>query len=85
VRALAARRIPLVLGDAARLSAALPVAFTSPLEALVVSASGRFLAGMGFEADLVTASRVGADRAVPVLAGSERTGSGRLYRFVASP
>jgi len=85
VRALSTRRQPLALEDAARLSASLPVAFASPLEALAASASGRFLRGMGFEADLVVASRVGADRTVPVLQGSERTRAGRLYRFVALP
>lgn len=85
VRALAARGRPLALGDAARLSASLPLAFPGPLEALVNSASGRFLSGMGFEADLVAASRVGADRTVPVLSGSERAAAGRLYRFIAAP
>ena len=85
VRALASRQVPLSLGDAARLSAALPVAFANPLEALMASASGRYLLGMGFEDDLVAASRVGADRNLPILAGSEQTGSERLFRFTASP
>jgi len=85
VRALAARDGSFALGNAARLSASLPVANPNPLEALATSASGRFLQGMGFEADLVTASRVGADRTVPVQQGSERSRTGLLYRFVAAP
>lgn len=82
VRALSAGREACELGDAARLSTALLGAAPDLLEALVSSASGRFLQGMGFADDLVVASWVGADRSLPVLQGTARGRFGRLYRFV---
>ncbi len=85
VRALQGAREITELEGAARICTALFDRFSHPLEGLVASASGRFLRSMGFEDDLATAARVGADRTVPKLAGSELTAAGPLFRFLPVP